>query len=1298
MTSLQRLQLQDNELTGTIPPDLGGLTSLQWLILWGNQLSGTIPAELGNLANLQRLDLSGNDLIGEIPAELGNLANLQRLVFYNNDLSGEIPAELGGLTNLLDLSLWDNELIGTIPVALGSLTNLQYLDLWGNQLTGEIPAAVGVAADRGALRRFYVVTGGETDWKAGTNWLTTEEPLSAWHGVTTDGNGRVTHVVLTNNQLTGTITVAVEQLENLEQLILSVNDELTGQLPLELSDLSALGILNISGTDVCVPTDAAFQAWLATITFQGGTVCDPPAAPRNLTTMAGNTRVTLAWTKGDDGGSTITKHQLQQKEGNAAYGDWMDIPDSAAGQKNQASHTVTGLTNGTDYAFQVRAVNDEGESDASVEATATPMAVAALTVSVTITAAEIVVDEGRNAEFTLLRSGSATATLEVKLIVSESGGMLRRPVPKRVTFPAGAARVTLTIRTVNDGGDERDSVVTVTVGPGTGYEPVSANAFASMTVRDNDRTPPRPPAPGPRTSAPGAPRNLTAVGGDGQVVLSWDAPESDGGAEITDYEYRINGSGTWTSTGSIETTYPVTGLDNGTEHTFQVRAVNKIGRGRVSNRAEATPEEPRTVLIAHFANGNNTVFNSRVYLFNPSVKTGRVTVRVFTLPLRWGLAQELTTTPLELGSLGPKSGLNIKLVEDILTPLGITTPYTIDGGNLTLELTILAADVKGAAQVFTSDFAFGTYPLQEIPSTSAESPTVLVANFTNGNNGALNSRVYLWNPSATDGRVTVRVFTLPNTGDSMRLQTVPLGILKAFSARNIRIAEDILAFSGIALPYTDDGGNLMLEFTIEAPDVRGVAQVFSSNMAFGTYVLQEVPSTPNVEPTVLVAHSMNGNSAIFNSRVYLWNPSTSAGEVTVRVFTLPLADGTVQELTGTLPLSLGTLEATSARNIKLAEDILTPLGIPTPYTTDGGKLTLEFRIEAPDVKGVGQVFSSNLAYGTYPLQAVPSVPIPGPTRLVASFTNGNDTAFNSRISLFNPSPSAGDITVRVFTLPLGRGTAQELTATPLVLGTLEARSALDIRLAEDILVPLQITTPYTTDGGNLVLELTIQATDVRGTAQVFSSSLSLGTYPLEVMPSSTIPATDTPESVVDITGDLEVMEDGSLSIQTEMEPLGELTISTHGQGAPVSGSVRVVAFGPIGGVLRFDLPGIGVAGVGASPPVRDAIFPVRRQEGGINTGVAVHNLGEEAMEVTCELMQGGTVLDDASIPLAANGQSSWFINEVFTGADTSDFAGSVRCTAPGEGMFTGVAVELDAANRIFTTLPVVPVPERTSQE
>ncbi len=190
-----------------------------------------------------------------------------------------------------------------------------------------------------------------------------------------------------------------------------------------------------------------------------------------------------------------------------------------------------------------------------------------------------------------------------------------------------------------------------------------------------------------------------------------------------------------------------------------------------------------------------------------------------------------------------------------------------------------------------------------------------------------------------------------------------------------------------------------------------------------------------------------------------------------------------------------------------------------------------------------------------------------------------------------------------------------------------------------------------------------------------------------------------PALLVDLTGDLEITEDGALSIQSEMEPLGELTISTHGRGELVSGSVRVVSDGPIGGVLRFDLPGIGVAGVGASQPVRDAIFPARRQAGGISTAAAIHNLGEEALVVSCQLMKAGAVLEEEEISLEANGQEARYIEEMFTSTDTSDFVGSVRCTAPpGEGMFTGVAVELDAGNRIFTTLPVVPVPERMSQE
>ncbi len=172
-------------------------------------------------------------------------------------------------------------------------------------------------------------------------------------------------------------------------------------------------------------------------------------------------------------------------------------------------------------------------------------------------------------------------------------------------------------------------------------------------------------------------------------------------------------------------------------------------------------------------NGNDDVLNSRVYLWNPSASAGEVTVRVFSLPLKNGSALELTTTPFSLGNLEARSALNIKLAEDILDQLpGVTLPYTTDGGNLTLEFTIQAPDVVGAAQVFSNGFAFGTNPLQEIPSTSSGSPSVLVANFMNGNNDALNSRVYLWNPSASAGEVTVRVFSLPlKNGSAQELTT-----------------------------------------------------------------------------------------------------------------------------------------------------------------------------------------------------------------------------------------------------------------------------------------------------------------------------------------------------------------------------------------------------------------------------------------------------------------------------------------------------------------------------------------------
>ena len=144
--------------------------------------------------------------------------------------------------------------------------------------------------------------------------------------------------------------------------------------------------------------------------------------------------------------------------------------------------------------------------------------------------------------------------------------------------------------------------------------------------------------------------------------------------------------------------------------------------------------------------------------------------------------------------------------------------------------------------------------------------------------------------------------------------------------------------------------------------------------------------------------------------------------------------------------------------------------------------------------------------------------------------------------------------------------------------------------------------------------------------------------------------------------------------------------------------MRVTFEGPIDGMLRFDHPDLGVAGVGATSLVSDAIFPMRRQEGGIRTGVALYNLEASPGLVRCELMREGVLLDAVSIPLEANGQTAWLIEDTFPGTDTSDFAGSVRCDTVGEGLFSAVALEMDPGNRIFTSLQVVSVPERTDRE
>ena len=90
-----------DQWAGVTTDENGRVTGLEL----DNNMRGSIPPELGTLDKLQRLDLSGNELRGLIPSELGNLQNLQYLNLDDNELSGSIPSELGNLQNLQYLNL-----------------------------------------------------------------------------------------------------------------------------------------------------------------------------------------------------------------------------------------------------------------------------------------------------------------------------------------------------------------------------------------------------------------------------------------------------------------------------------------------------------------------------------------------------------------------------------------------------------------------------------------------------------------------------------------------------------------------------------------------------------------------------------------------------------------------------------------------------------------------------------------------------------------------------------------------------------------------------------------------------------------------------------------------------------------------------------------------------------------------------------------------------------------------------------------------------------------------------------------
>lgn len=133
------------------------------IVLDNNNLNGTLPDEIGELTNLRYLNLTTdyghqtpNKLYGKIPESIGNLKKIKELQLTQNQISGSLPNNISKLTNLEILGLMNNQLSGTIPEGFGNLAKLEHLSLDGNNLSGSLPASFSRLLNNKKLTRISI--------------------------------------------------------------------------------------------------------------------------------------------------------------------------------------------------------------------------------------------------------------------------------------------------------------------------------------------------------------------------------------------------------------------------------------------------------------------------------------------------------------------------------------------------------------------------------------------------------------------------------------------------------------------------------------------------------------------------------------------------------------------------------------------------------------------------------------------------------------------------------------------------------------------------------------------------------------------------------------------------------------------------------------------------------------------------------------------------------------------------------------------------------------------------------------
>ncbi len=369
-----------------------------------------------------------------------------------------------------------------------------------------------------------------------------------------------------------------------------------------------------------------------------------PSAPQNVEAVAGDAQVVLTWAAPDsDGGASILHFTVYR--GTLSGGEsLLEVLG------NVLTYTDTGLTNGQGYYYTISATNSAGEGMMSPETSATPATTPSAPQTVTVNAddARVVLTWAAPAS----TGGAAVTGYRVYRGTSAGGESLLATLGDVLTYADTA----------------------VTNGITYYYEISAVNAAGEGPVSSE--------VAGTPFTTPSAPQSLLATPGNAQVVLTWSAPTSTGGAAITGYRVLRGtspGGETLLATLGTVPTFVDTGLTNGVTYYYEVSATNAAGEGPHSIEVSATPVAPNSAPSASFTISPSTGDTSTSFMFDATACSDAQDASA-ALMVRWDWQDD---------GVWDTTWSATKTIQHTYTTAGI---YTIrlqvqDSGALTSEIT-----------------------------------------------------------------------------------------------------------------------------------------------------------------------------------------------------------------------------------------------------------------------------------------------------------------------------------------------------------------------------------------------------------------------------------------------------------------------------------------------------------------------------------------------------------------------------------------------------------------------------------